>query len=74
MRVVLVAEVEPRLRVLVREQRVVSADVFVVLKLDNRARKVIPGFRWDWMGWRPDGQQINHHQLAVVAPARCAEA
>src|SRR5580700_4517941 len=51
------------------EERIVSADVGISLKSDLRTRKGIPGTCGERESWRANGQQINHHELAVSVPA-----
>ena len=64
-----VCEVEPRVRELMDEERVVAADVGVGAELDLWAGEVVPVVRRDWMCWRADGKEVKHHQLAVVIPS-----
>ena len=63
------AEIEPGMRILVSEQRVVTRDVFDALEVDPGPCPGVPRVGRDWMRWRADRQKIDHHQFAVVVPA-----
>ena len=70
--VALVAEVVPGVAVLVGEEGVVAADVGEAVVGDGLALPGIPAGGRDGVGGRADGQQVDHHELAEVAPA-CAK-
>src|SRR5580698_4888132 len=72
--VLLVAKVEPGVRILMSEERIVSADVGVSLKTDGWAREGVPGTCRDWKSRRANGEQVNHHQFAVSVPPGGQEA
>src|SRR5580658_540044 len=66
--VVLLAEVEPRMTVLVHKQRVGRRDVRVVLEAHHWPLPCIPTRGINRMCWRPKREQVHHHQFAVVIP------
>ena len=72
-RVALVAKVEPRMGILMREDWVVPRYVLVALVVDRGPLPRRPGSRTDGMGRRSQGQQVDHHQLAVMRPAHADE-
>ena len=59
--------------ILVHEQRIRRADEGVLLELHDRTRPRTPGRGRNRMRRRPDPEQVQDHQLAVVIPARLAE-
>src|SRR5271157_1578047 len=72
--IALAAEIEPGLRVLMREQRVIPRNVFDSLEPYGGACPRLPRFGGDEMRRRSQRQQVDHHELAVVAPAAVQEA
>lgn len=56
------------------EERIVTADVGVGAELELWTSEVVPVVGCNWMRWRADGQEVEHHQLAVVIPAGVDEA
>ena len=72
--VALVAEIEPGVRVLMGEDRVVAADIGEVLVMNDGAGPVFPVFAGYGMRGRADGQQIDHHEFAEVGPSRIEKA
>src|SRR5947209_8779870 len=73
--VLLIAEVEPCVRVLVNEQRSVEIrDVSQTLVCEGWTSEYVPGGGCDWIRGRADRQKVEHHQFAVSIPARRDEA
>ena len=68
------AKVEPGLRILVGEERIVPGDVLQPLILDHGPRPGFPGVGGYGVGRRPNREQVDHHELAVVLPAGGEEA
>ena len=50
------------------EDEVFGADELVSLILEHRTRERVPTRRGNRVRRRADGEQIEHHQLAVVVP------
>lgn len=59
--VMLPGKVKPRVRILMNKKGVLSADVGIRPEGHQWTRESVPGFHWDWMGGRADGEQIQHH-------------
>ena len=73
-RVGFVAEVEPGMRILMRKERIVAADVVEAGVVDDGTREADPALRRHRMSRRTDREQVDHHQLAIVVPARFEKA
>ena len=56
-----------------REDRVVAGNEIDTLVVDDGPLPSLPGFGRNGMRGGADGKQIDHHQLAVVRPARVEE-
>src|SRR6267378_5269705 len=69
-RITLVPEIKPCVRILMRENRVVARDVFDPLVFYLRTRPGIPRIRRHRMSRRTDRKKIDHHQLTEVFPSR----
>src|SRR5262249_1875325 len=67
--IALFPEVKPRVRILVRENRIIAGNKFKALIFDRRARPCHPGTRGQRMRRRAHSQEINHHELAKMLPA-----
>ncbi len=66
-------EIHPGMRVLVHEQRIRMADVSEASERHGRTRPRRPRLGGDGVAGRPDGQQVENHQLAVARPPRVEE-
>src|SRR3977135_3533820 len=55
------------------KQWIVARNIFEFLKLHCRTRPWLPRFARNRMRRRTNGEQVNHHQLAIVFPARAQE-
>src|SRR6266478_261582 len=62
------------MRVLMREERIISRNVLQALVLDHRTRPRLPRLRRHWVRRRADRQQVDHHQFTVMFPASLNEA
>ena len=72
--ILLSAEVEPGMRVLVDEQRRGRGDEFIILVNQLWPAKAAPALGRDRMRGRADRQQIEHHQFAIRIPSQWTEA
>ena len=68
-----IPEIDPGLRILMREQRA-AADELVVSVLIEGALPGVPGFRRNGMSGRADGQNIEQAQFAISVPLVLNEA
>ena len=68
--VALVAKIEPRLRILIDEQRRERADVAQPVVFEDGSLPGEPRVAVERMGRRSHAQQVHHHQLAVEVPPR----
>src|SRR5690349_16124335 len=69
----LAPKIEPRLRILMREQRIIPGNVFEALEFDRGPCPRLPCIGRYGMGWGPESEQVDHHELAVMFPARAEE-
>src|ERR1700731_2826274 len=56
------------------KQRIVPGNIFEFLKLHSRTRPCLPRFARNRMRRRTNGQQVNHHEFAIMVPASTQEA
>src|SRR5580658_3986521 len=71
--VALVAKIKPRMRILMGKQRTVSGNVLELLKLHDGPPPCLPRLAGNRMCRRTHRQQIDHHELAIMVPARAQE-
>src|SRR6267378_2812230 len=55
------------------KQRIVAGNIYESLKLHGRTRPCLPRFARNRMRRRTNGQQVNHHELAIVVPPSAQE-
>src|SRR5260370_42408793 len=55
------------------KQWIVAGNIFELLKLHSRTRPCLPRFTRNRMRRRTNGEQINHHKLTIMFPARAQE-
>src|ERR1700674_1603007 len=71
--IALMAKIKPRLRALMSKQRIIAGNIFEFLKLHSRTCPCLPRFARNRMRRRTNSQQVNHHELAIMFPARAQE-
>ena len=72
--VALAGEVKPGMRVLMDEERIAAGDEVEGAIADFGAGEGVPGAGWDGVSAGADGEEVEHHELAVVVPAGIDEA
>ena len=72
--IVLVAEIEPGVGKLMYEQWRRRRNVLSASINHFRSPHSIPAFRRNGVGWRSDGEQIQHHGFAIRIPSQPAKA
>src|SRR6267378_5910636 len=55
------------------KQRIVAGNIFEFLKLHSRTRPRLPRFARNRMRRRTNGEQVDHHELAIMFPTRAQE-
>src|ERR1700732_3274376 len=56
------------------KQRIVAGNIFEFLKLHRWTGPCLPRFARNRMRRRTNGQQVNHHEFAIMVPASTQEA
>src|SRR3982074_581184 len=55
------------------KQRIMAGNIFEFLKLHGRTRPCLPRLTGNRMRWRTNAEKVNHHELAIMFPARVQE-
>ncbi len=65
-----VAKIEPRLRELMGKQGIVAGNVLELLRLHGGTLPGLPRLAGNGMRRRPESEQVDHHEFAIMVPAR----